>query len=149
FISGRQPASFSVKDSSVASDYVLGLDVGTQSLRAALVDRRGQTVAFAVAPIETRYPRPTWAEQEPDDWWSAATVAVGQALGAAGIRPGQVAGIGLDCTACTVVCADLEGRPLRSALLWMDQRSHREADTISATGDAVLKYVSGRVSPEW
>ena len=43
----------------------------------------------------------------------------------------------------------LEGKPLRPALLWMDQRSFREADAISATGDPVLRYVSGRVSPEW
>ena len=44
---------------------------------------------------------------------------------------------------------DEEGRPLRSALLWMDQRASREAEEISATGDPVLRYVSGRVSPEW
>ena len=41
------------------------------------------------------------------------------------------------------------GGPLRAALLWMDQRAFREADEISATGDPVLRYVSGRVSPEW
>ena len=63
--------------------------------------------------------------------------------------PEQVAGIGLDCTACTVVPCDEAGRPLRSALLWMDQRASREAEEISATGDPVLRYVSGRVSPEW
>ena len=56
---------------------LLGLDVGTQSLRAALVDLQGRTVAFGVAQIETTYPRPTWAEQHPLAWWSAATQAVG------------------------------------------------------------------------
>ena len=129
--------------------YVLGLDVGTQSLRAALVDLNGRTVAFGVQPIETRYPRPTWAEQDPTQWWSAARTAVGQALSKGGVRPEQVAGIGLDCTACTVVACTLDGTPLRPALLWMDQRAHAEADAISATGDPVLRYVSGRVSPEW
>ena len=44
---------------------LLGLDVGTQSLRAALIDAHGRTVAFGVAPIETTYPRPAWAEQQP------------------------------------------------------------------------------------
>ena len=75
--------------------------------------------------------------------------AVAQALGQAGANAGQVIGIGLDCTACTVVACDRAARPLRPALLWMDQRSFREADEISATGDPVLRYVSGRVSPEW
>ena len=128
---------------------VLGLDVGTQSLRAALVDLQGRTVAFGVEPIETTYPRPTWAEQDPARWWSAARAAVQKALSQAGAAPQQVAAIGLDCTACTVLACDLEGKPLRPALLWMDQRSFREADAISATGDPVLRYVSGRVSPEW
>jgi FGGY-family pentulose kinase len=129
--------------------YVLGLDVGTQSLRAAVVDLQGRTVAFGVQPIETRYPHPAWAEQDPNQWWAAARTAVGQALAQGGVRPEQIAGIGLDCTACTVVACDLDGTPLRPALLWMDQRAHVEADAISATGDPVLRYVSGRVSPEW
>lgn len=128
---------------------VLGLDVGTQSLRAALVDLNGKTVAFGVEPIETTYPRPSWAEQNPADWWRAAISATRKALAAGGVDPSRVIAIGLDCTACTVVACDLDGEPLRPALLWMDQRAFREADEISATGDPVLRYVSGRVSPEW
>ena len=129
--------------------YVLGLDVGTQSLRAAIVDLRGRTIAFGVAPIDTEYPRPTWAEQDPRQWWDAARSAVGQAMAEGGVTPAQVAGIGLSCTACTVVACDEAGDPLRKALLWMDQRAHREAAEIAATGDPVLRYVSGKVSPEW
>jgi FGGY-family pentulose kinase len=128
---------------------VLGLDVGTQSLRAALVDLQGQTIAFGVGPIETAYPQPTWAEQHPETWWEAAKTAVGKALKEAGAAPEQVVAIGLDCTACTVVVCDADGRPLRPAILWMDQRAYREAEDISATSDPVLRYVSGRVSPEW
>ncbi len=129
--------------------YVLGLDVGTQSLRAAIVDRDGKTVAFGVSPIDTSYPRPSWAEQDPYQWWSAAQQAVSRALASGGISPDQIAGIGLDCTACTVLACDINGQPLRKALLWMDQRSFQEADDINATGDASLRYVSGKVSPEW
>lgn len=128
---------------------LLGLDVGTQSLRAALVDHYGRTVAHGVAPIETSYPRPTWAEQEPESWWSAARAAIRSALDAAGSGPDEIVAMGLDHTACTVLACDESGRPLGAALLWMDQRSFREAADISATGDPVLRYVSGRVSPEW
>ena len=129
--------------------FVLGLDVGTQSLRAALVDWHGRTVAYGAAPIETSYPRPTWAEQQPLAWWSAARQAVRLALAQGNARPEQVAAVGLDCTACTVVACDQQAGPLRPALLWMDQRTFREADEISATGEPILRYVSGRVSPEW
>src|SRR5262245_46823367 len=128
---------------------LLGLDVGTQSLRAALVDQRGRTVAFGLAPIETTYPKPTWAEQQPGEWWSAAGVAVRAALEQGGVAPAEVVAIGLDCTACTVVACDADGQPLGPALLWMDQRAFREAAEISATGHPILRYVSGRVSPEW
>ena len=126
-----------------------GLDVGTQSLRAALVDLDGRTVAFGVAPIETTFPRPTWAEQQPQSWWSAAKLAVGLALAQADVRAEQVIGIGLDCTACTVVAADADGTPLRPALLWMDQRACQEAENISGPAIRYLRFVSGRVSPEW
>ncbi len=131
------------------SPLVLGLDVGTQGLRAALVDLEGRTVAFAVEPIATAYPRPGWAEQDPRRWWEAAGLAVQAALAKGEIWPSRVLGIGLSCTACTVVACDLEAEPLRPALLWMDQRAAREADELSATGDPNLRYVSGRLSPEW
>jgi FGGY-family pentulose kinase len=138
-----------IKSSPGGEPLLLGLDVGTQSLRAALVDLQGRTVAFGVAPIETSYPQPTWAEQQPLEWWSAARAAVRRALAQGNVGSDQVIGIGLDCTACTVVACHSDGQPLRGALLWMDQRAYREAAELSATGDSVLRYVSGRVSPEW
>lgn len=129
---------------------LLGIDVGTQGLRAALVNpANGQTVAFGVAPIDTRYPHPSWAEQDPQQWWSAARDAIAQALKKGNAAPDAIIGIGLDCTACTVVACDRDGAPLRPALLWMDQRAAAEADDLSATDDPALKYVSGKLSPEW
>jgi len=125
------------------------LDVGTQSLRAAVVDFQGCTVAVGIAPIETTYPHPTWAEQQPAAWWSAASEAVRHALAQENIAPEQIVGVGIDCTACTVVALDARGEPLRAAILWMDQRAFREVEEISHTGDPVLRFVSGRVSPEW
>jgi FGGY-family pentulose kinase len=131
------------------SPLFLGLDVGTQSVRAALFDPAGACRAFATAPLDTFHPQPAWAEQDADQWWQAARTVVPQALARAGARAEDVAAIGLDCTACTVLACQADGMPLRRALLWMDQRSFREADEISATGDPILRYVSGVVSPEW
>jgi ribulose kinase len=61
----------------------------------------------------------------------------------------HITSVGIDCTACTVVALDALGEPLRPALLWMDQRAFKEADEINRTGDPVLRFVSGQVSPEW
>jgi FGGY-family pentulose kinase len=131
------------------SPLFLGLDVGTQSLRAALFDLRGNCRAFATAPLDTFHPQPAWAEQDAAQWWQAARTAIPEALARAGARPGDVAGIGLDCTSCTVLPCRADGTPLGRALLWMDQRAVREAEEVSATGDPSLRYVSGAVSPEW
>src|SRR6516164_8653602 len=131
------------------SPLFLGLDVGTQSLRAALFDPAGACRGFAVAPIDTFHPQPAWAEQDAGQWWQAASAAVPQALDRAGASPADVAGIGLDCTACTVLPCKLDGTPVSRALLWMDQRSFHEAEETSAIGDPILRYVSGVVSPEW
>lgn len=130
-------------------DLLLGLDFGTQSVRAALVTPDGRIVAFGTSPLDTAYPKPAWAEQSPAQWWQGAAAAVRSALEKARATPQHIRGIGLDTTACTVVSCMDDGTVLRPALLWMDQRSAAEADLISATGDPVLKYVSGKVSPEW
>ncbi|MBI1322775.1 hypothetical protein GC170_06280 [bacterium] len=132
-----------------SDDLLLGLDFGTQSVRAALVTPDGKIVAFGTSSLDTTYPKPAWAEQSPAQWWDGAAAAVRAALEKAGAKPERIRGIGLDTTACTVVACRADGTVLRPALLWMDQRSAAEADRISATGDPVLKYVSGKVSPEW
>src|SRR5262249_45518090 len=123
--------------------------VGTQSVRAALFDPAGDCRGYATAPLETVHPRPGWAEQDARGWWRAACACVPAALAAAGAPPGAVAGPGLDSPARTALPCALAGTPLGPALMWMDQRSYREAAEISATGDPVLRYVSGVVSPEW
>ncbi|HZY84440.1 MAG TPA: FGGY-family carbohydrate kinase [Gemmataceae bacterium] len=127
----------------------LGLDVGTQGVRAALYDALGACRGLGTAPLDTSHPQPAWAEQDANQWWQAATAAVPRALAAAGAGPDTVAAVGLDCTACTVIPCRADGTPVRRALLWMDQRAFREAEEISATGDPTLRFVSGAVSPEW
>ena len=133
----------------VGSPLFLGIDIGTQSVRAALFDAGGNSVAFATRELVTYHPQPAWAEQDPVQWWEGVCSAVPNALDRARANASDIVGIGLDCTACTVVPCRLDGTPLRRALLWMDQRAFREAELLSAAGDPVLRYVSGAVSPEW
>src|SRR4051794_20823051 len=113
------------------SPLFLGLDVGTQSLRVALFDALGVCRGYGMAPLDTFHPHPSWAEQDALQWWQAACHAVPAARAGAGATPDAVAGIGLDCTACTVIPCRMDSTPLHRALLWMDQRSHREATEIS------------------
>lgn len=130
--------------------FVIGLDGGTEGVRAAVFDLAGRPVSFSRAEYPTRYPRQGWAEQGPDDWWTGTARAVRDAVARAGIPPDSITALSFAGTSCTVVLADGEGRPLRPALLWMDVRASREAQDIAGTGDPALKY-SGydRGSAEW
>jgi len=129
--------------------YVLGIDCGTQSLRAALFDLKGNMLASDTHAYPIEYPEVSWAEQNPEHWWQAVRVTVPDVLRRAAVQPRQVAGVSVDGTACTVVVCDEDGGPLRPAILWMDQRAHEEADEVTATDDPVLKYAGGPESPEW
>lgn len=132
------------------SRYVIGIDVGTESVRAGVFDEGGMRVGTGVAPIETRHPHPGWAEQDADEWETALATAVRGALASAGLGAGRIEGLAADGTTSTVVLLDEQGRPLRPALLWMDVRAHREAQEVAATGHPALACTAGTaVSAEW
>lgn len=134
---------------SAGAQHLLSIDLGTEGLKVGLHDLHGRALATARAPYPTRYPRPHWAEQDPEDWWAAAAAAVPDCLRRAGVAAESVLAIGLDAFASTLVVSDLAGRPLRPAILWMDVRAAAQAEQIERTGDEVLRYGGGRESAEW
>jgi xylulokinase len=73
---------------------VLGLDVGTSECKACLVSAAGEPICTARQVYPTYCPQPLWAEQDPEDWLLALATATRRALGAAGIRQGDIGGIG-------------------------------------------------------
>lgn len=127
----------------------LGIDVGTQTLRAALFSANGHALAITGSPLHTTFPRPTWAEQQPSDWWNALCQVVPACLAQAGVQAAQITAIALDATASTVVAVDADGVPLRPALMWMDQRAQVQAQRIEASGAPVLRYAGRKISPEF
>jgi FGGY-family pentulose kinase len=130
--------------------FVLGLDGGTEGMRAAVFDPMGRLISFARAEYRTSHPHQGWAEQDPNEWWRATQIATRQALRNGGIHPDAIVALAAACTSCSVVVADAEGRPLRPALIWMDVRAAQQAKRIAATSDPALKY-SGytKSSAEW
>jgi FGGY-family pentulose kinase len=128
---------------------VLGLDVGTQGLRACIFAQDGTRVAEHTETYETDLSRAGRAEQDPEDWWRAALAALRAVAQAPGVDPARIAAISYACTSCTVVALDAAGRALRPAILWMDERASAEAAAVTATGDPVLRYSGGVVSAQW
>ena len=122
---------------------VLGLDLGTQSLKAVICDDavsvRGQhAVAYA-----TQKPAPDRAEQDPRSWERALSSAIGGALAAAGARPEDIAAIAIAGQLDGCVAVDGAGRPLHAALIWQDRRAI--AQTTRANARRVFE-IAGQVA---
>src|SRR3954469_22780148 len=132
--------------------YVIGVDGGTESLRAFVFDLEGRPLGSHATPYKTDFPQPSWAEQNPQDWWQALGASVRGALAKAGVGARAILGICLDTTCCSVVALDGAGNPLRPAMIWMDVRSPRQAEKVAATKDPALRVNgagSSPVSAEW
>jgi sugar (pentulose or hexulose) kinase len=125
---------------------LLGIDVGTESVRALIVDARGRRLASAASPLSTSFPRPGYAEQDPEEVWAAL---IGATREARLMTPEPIAALALATTSVTLVTSDDEGAPTGPAILWMDTRSSAEAEEITRTGHPALWYTGGRVSSEW
>ncbi len=106
-----------------AADYVVAIDVGTQSVRALLVGADGTIRGSARVPIVAYVsPQPGWAEQDPEVHWAAVGQACRQVLASTGTPTSALAAATLTTQRGTVVVTDADGRPLRPALIWLDDR---------------------------
>jgi xylulokinase len=103
---------------------LVGLDVGTTGVKALAISSSGDVLARAEEEYPLSTPRPGWAEQDPDDWWRAAEAALGA------LQVEAPAGIGLSGQMHGLVCLGEDGRPLRPAILWNDQRTAAECAEI-------------------
>ena len=114
--------------------YWLGIDIGTGSSRALLVNDKGAIVAGATAMHEDIHmERPMWAEQRPEDWWSAAQNAIREVLTTAGATGEDVRAVGLSGQMHGLVILDDNHAVIRPALIWCDQRSQAQVDWINQT----------------
>ena len=105
----------------------LGLDIGTSSVKALLIDGSQRVVAVGNAALEVSRPHPLWSEQDPEDWWAATLVAITAARAAAPQAAWKaVAGIGLSGQMHGATLLDGAGQVLRPAILWNDGRSGAE-----------------------
>jgi xylulokinase len=117
-------------------DYLLGIDLGTTTCRAALFDRHGRELALAAVETPVRYPRPLWAEADPEAWWHSVVAVTRAALEHSGVHPSTIAGIGLSGLMHAPVLLDGDGRPVAPSMLWMDQRCAPQCEAIRREAEA-------------
>jgi xylulokinase len=126
----------------------LGIDVGTGSSRALLVDERGGVRAgYTAIHEDMQMAHPLWAEQRPANWWDAVVEAIKGVLAKAGVTGDQVKAIGLSGQMHGLVILDAANQVIRPSLIWCDQRSQKQVDFVNAKigKDKVLEYTANPV----
>lgn len=114
----------------------VGIDIGTQSLKAVVCDESFAVLGSHAISYGTRYPAPGCAEQDPAQWEKALEPAVAAALSAAGVRGDDVKAIAIAGQLDGCVAVDDRGAPVSPCLIWQDKRAHDylRADRFDTTG---------------
>jgi len=116
--------------------YLLGYDIGSSSVKAALVRAAdGATVGTAHYPdteMAILAPQPDWAEQDPATWWEAVKQVTQRLLATTGVAADQIVGIGLGYQMHGLVLLDAQGEVLRPAIIWCDSRAVPSGDAAFA-----------------
>ena len=111
----------------MAKHFLLGLDIGSSSVKASIVDiQDGSCAATAFYP-KTEAPiisvRPGWAEQDPQMWWENMKAALQEVMGKSKVTGEDIAAIGISYQMHGLVCVDKHLQPLRPAIIWCDSRA--------------------------
>jgi glycerol kinase len=118
-------------------EYIGAIDQGTTSTRFIVFDRGGRLVACAQKEHEQIYPRPGWVEHDPSEIWRRTEEVIGEAMEMRGLRPQDLAAIGItNQRETTVLWNRHTGRPVCNALVWQDTRVGDQVSEFSRHGGA-------------
>ncbi|RCK58877.1 hypothetical protein Cantr_07291 [Candida viswanathii] len=139
----RQSSFFNQLPPAEPDVYYIGVDVGTGSARACLIDTNGIILGLAERPIKRQELQANYITQNSTEIWNAICYCVKSCLRDSGVDALEVFGIGFDATCSLVAISKLTDEPdeEENIILWMDHRAVDETNTINATGDKCLKYV--------
>jgi len=128
----------------MSSDPLLvGLDIGTTNVKAAIFKPNGQLVAEASVPTPTHHPRPAWAYYNPEELWQATAAALRQATGHLN-HPARIASVAVASMGEAAVPLDTHGNPTYQAIAWFDQRTQPQVEWLAQSlGKDHLFAVSG------
>ena len=101
--------------------YTIGYDIGSSSVKAALIEKESGKVVSVVQEPEVEMGmdalKPGWAEQDPDDWWNHVCVATRRLIASQNITPEQIVNIGIAYQMHGLVLVDNDGKPIRKSII--------------------------------
>ena len=129
--------------------YLLGFDAGTYESKGTICDIEGNVLATAFSPHLLKTPAPGFAEHDPiGDWWNDFKKIVRELLDRSGVKPQQIAGVGISTVMAGIVPVDKDCNPLRPAILYgIDSRSVKQtADIIAEIGEETMMEKCGALT---
>jgi len=144
----------------MSKETVLAIDIGTQSLRALAFDLRGRLVDMARIAYSRPYdsPHPGWAEQNPVYYWECLGEACRKLWAGNKVSPLSLASVSITSQRSTVINLDRHGKPLRPAIVWLDQRRARNLPSVGflwqsafrlAGLTGTLQYLQAEAEANW
>lgn len=118
--------------------YFIGVDTSTTASKALAIDEQGNVIVVKGNPHELSTPRPLWSEQDPENWWQAASKSIREVVKEIGAE--NIAAVGLTGQMHGLTSLDKNGRPVRPAILWNDQRSIAQCAAITEKVGAKRLY---------
>ncbi len=132
--------------------HILAFDLGTTALKCALHDWNGTVMAKASEEYQLITPRADWVEMDVETYWQAFKTAVSRVLKESGIDPAEIKALGVSAQGETLIVVDRDGKPLRRAIVWLDNRAQQEADELGEIfGHRHAFEITGQVKlvPTW
>ncbi|WP_055109154.1 glycerol kinase GlpK [Paenibacillus ihumii] len=125
--------------------YILALDQGTTSTRAILFNKQGQIVHLAQREFPQHFPKPGWVEHNPNEIWGSVLAVIASCLSESGVKPGQVAGIGITNQRETAVIWEKEtGNHIYNAVVWQSRQTADICEALKAAGhDSLFQRKTG------
>ncbi len=121
----------------------LGLDIGTSSVKAVLIDDEQRLLGSETAALEVQRPHPGWSEQDPESWWTATEKAMAALAAKNRAAVSAIKGIGLSGHMHGATLLDAADRPLRPCILWNDVRSAAEAAELDR--NPIFRRLTGNI----
>jgi gluconokinase len=121
------------EDVVMSREYVIGLDIGTTSVKAVVFNLSGNVIAETEKMIKSYYPQQGWVEQNPCEIEVSAVQAVRDVIEAANIQKNELVTIGFSSAMHSLICVNQYGEPLSQALIWADGRSSDQAEKLMQT----------------
>jgi xylulokinase len=132
--------------------FILTLDAGTTALKGALFDFSGHMLGVCVHEYHLDNPAPDIVELDAEVYWSAAKAVIADILKETSVPPAAITALGVTSQGETLIVLDKQGRPLRKAIVWLDNRAKAEAEIINnELGRDLVYRVTGQqdIVPGW